>query len=80
MPAHGVTVQEFANAPKGCLEIEPAAIPPEFLHVLADVKEADTMHLDNGVVPFWYKFPELGSLVCFFMLKRVVQLSFRCCC
>ncbi|PWA73892.1 leucine-rich repeat protein [Artemisia annua] len=40
--------QESANAPKGCLDLDPAAIPPEFLHVLTDVQEADTMDINNG--------------------------------
>ncbi|GKC44407.1 secreted RxLR effector protein 161-like protein [Tanacetum coccineum] len=39
--------EESAKAPKGCLNLDPAAIPLEFLHVLADVKEADKMDIDN---------------------------------
>ncbi|PWA72125.1 dnaJ domain-containing protein [Artemisia annua] len=48
MPSYLLTGQESANAPKGCLDLDPAAIPPEFLHVLADVKEADKMDIDNA--------------------------------
>ncbi|PWA95597.1 dnaJ domain-containing protein [Artemisia annua] len=33
MPSSLLTGQESANASKGCLDIDPAAIPPEFLHV-----------------------------------------------
>ena len=48
IPSYLLTGQESAKAPKGCLDLDPAAIPPEFLHVLTDVKEADTMDIDNG--------------------------------
>ncbi|GKC14648.1 DnaJ domain-containing protein [Tanacetum coccineum] len=48
IPLYLLTGQESANAPKGCLDLDPAAIPPEFLHVLADVKEADKMDIDSG--------------------------------
>ncbi|GKC36347.1 DnaJ domain-containing protein, partial [Tanacetum coccineum] len=47
IPSYLLTGQESAKAPKGCLNLDPAAIPLEFLHVLADVKEADKMDIDN---------------------------------
>ena len=48
IPSYLLAGQESAKAPKGCLNLDPAAIPPEFLHVLTDVKEVDTMDINNG--------------------------------
>ncbi|KMT07445.1 hypothetical protein BVRB_6g150650 [Beta vulgaris subsp. vulgaris] len=39
VPSHLLSGQEAPNAPKGCRELDPAALPPEFLHVIADGKE-----------------------------------------
>lgn len=41
VPSHLLSGQEASNAPKGCRELDPAALPPEFLQVIADVEEED---------------------------------------
>ncbi|KAJ9563849.1 hypothetical protein OSB04_009009 [Centaurea solstitialis] len=51
IPSYLLTGQESANAPKGCFELDPAAIPGEFLQVTEKVKEDD----DDGDVEWWRK-------------------------
>ncbi|CAO2829752.1 unnamed protein product [Amaranthus hypochondriacus] len=41
VPSHLISGQVAHNAPKGCRELDPAALPPEFLQVIADAKEED---------------------------------------
>ncbi|CAK9144320.1 unnamed protein product [Ilex paraguariensis] len=43
VPSFLLTGQEAPNAPRGCLELDPAAMPSEFLHVIMDVNEAETV-------------------------------------
>lgn len=40
IPSYLLTGQESENAPKGCCELDPAAIPPEFLEILGNVDDA----------------------------------------
>lgn len=63
IPLYLLTGKESPNAPKGCHELDPAAVPPEFLQVtenimgndqmldidcgLADIKEADKMDVEE---------------------------------
>ncbi|KAG8381162.1 hypothetical protein BUALT_Bualt06G0093700 [Buddleja alternifolia] len=42
VPNHFLTGQEGQNAPKGCLELDPAATPLELLQVLTEAKEDQT--------------------------------------
>ncbi|KAL2903705.1 DnaJ-like protein subfamily B member 14 [Bienertia sinuspersici] len=39
VPSHLLSGQEASGAPKGCRELDPAALPPEFLQVIDDAKE-----------------------------------------
>lgn len=39
IPSHLISGHEAPNAPKGCRELDPAALPLEFLQVIADVKD-----------------------------------------
>lgn len=39
VPSHLLSGQEASSAPKGCRELDPAALPPEFLQVIDDAKE-----------------------------------------
>ncbi|KAL2903706.1 DnaJ-like protein subfamily B member 14 [Bienertia sinuspersici] len=39
VPSHLLSGQEASGAPKGCRELDPAALPPEFLQVIHDAKE-----------------------------------------
>uniref|UniRef100_A0A7C8ZL69 Aldose 1-epimerase n=1 Tax=Opuntia streptacantha TaxID=393608 RepID=A0A7C8ZL69_OPUST len=41
IPSHLISGHEAPNAPKGCRELDPAALPLEFLQVIADVKDKD---------------------------------------
>ncbi|XP_021723091.1 uncharacterized protein LOC110690540 [Chenopodium quinoa] len=41
LPSHLLSGHESPNAPKGCRELDPAALPPEFLQVIADAKDID---------------------------------------
>ncbi|XP_023741749.1 uncharacterized protein LOC111889828 [Lactuca sativa] len=56
IPSYMLTGEESENAPKGCCELDPAAIPPEFLEVmgdddkdcvLADYKEGDDVDVED---------------------------------
>lgn len=42
VPSYLLTGQEAENAPKGCLELDPAATPVELLQVITDFKEEET--------------------------------------
>ncbi|KAL4587058.1 hypothetical protein LXL04_011708 [Taraxacum kok-saghyz] len=42
IPSYLLTGQESENSPKGCFELDPAAIPPEFLEVMGGVGDVDT--------------------------------------
>lgn len=46
IPSYLITGQETPNAPRGCHELDPAATPAEFLHVIADVN--DNAIMENG--------------------------------
>nr|GFC32815.1 hypothetical protein [Tanacetum cinerariifolium] len=48
VPAHGSRICKRSKGLSRARVLDPAAIPPEFLHVLADVKDADKMDIDNG--------------------------------
>lgn len=41
VPSHFLSGQEALRAPNGCRELDPAALPLEFLQVIQDVKEID---------------------------------------
>ncbi|XP_021845891.2 uncharacterized protein [Spinacia oleracea] len=43
LPSHLLSGQEAPNAPTGCRELDPAALPPEFLQLIADVEDVDTV-------------------------------------
>jgi hypothetical protein len=40
VPNHVLTGEEAHNAPEGCRELDPAAIPMEFLQVITEASEA----------------------------------------
>lgn len=42
VPSYIITGQEAANAPRGCLELDPAALPLELLQVITEAKEVET--------------------------------------
>ncbi|KAI4347436.1 hypothetical protein L6164_008249 [Bauhinia variegata] len=44
VPSYLLTGEEARNAPKGCRELDPAAIPSEFLQVIEVVKEEDMVN------------------------------------
>ncbi|KAF2318403.1 hypothetical protein GH714_006702 [Hevea brasiliensis] len=46
IPSYLLTGQEGPNAPKGCLELDPAATPLELHQVIVDAKDVEI--LDNG--------------------------------
>ncbi|VFQ87581.1 unnamed protein product [Cuscuta campestris] len=47
VPSHLHTGKDCTIAPKGCLELDPAALPSELLHVIPDVDEAECL-IDEG--------------------------------
>lgn len=42
VPSYMLTDQECKNTPKGCLELDTAAMPPELLKVITEAKEVET--------------------------------------
>lgn len=48
VPSYMLTGQEAPNAPKGCLELDPAATPLDLLQVIEDVKAEDIEENDEG--------------------------------
>ncbi|KAL7161856.1 hypothetical protein ACSBR2_042348 [Camellia fascicularis] len=42
VPLYTLTDQECKNTPKGCLELDTAAMPPELLKVITEAKEVET--------------------------------------
>ncbi|KAI7985917.1 Chaperone protein DnaJ 1 [Camellia lanceoleosa] len=59
VPSYMLTDQEAKNAPKGCRELDTAAIPPELLKVITEAKEVETVEKakkatkkDDGVESF----------------------------
>lgn len=42
VPSYIISGQEAVNAPKGCLELDPAALPLELLQVITEAKEVET--------------------------------------
>nr|GMD96784.1 chaperone protein DnaJ 49 [Ipomoea batatas] len=47
VPSHLLTGKEGPNAPKGCRELDPAAMPSELLHVIPDANEVECI-IDKG--------------------------------
>uniref|UniRef100_A0A5B7BXN5 J domain-containing protein n=1 Tax=Davidia involucrata TaxID=16924 RepID=A0A5B7BXN5_DAVIN len=50
VPSYLLTGQEARNAPKGCQELDPAAMPLELLHVITEVKELETVETAEKVM------------------------------
>ncbi|KAJ8759045.1 hypothetical protein K2173_003283 [Erythroxylum novogranatense] len=48
VPSYLLTGEEGPNAPKGCWELDPAAIPSDLLHVIIDVKDEETMEGESN--------------------------------
>ncbi|KAF5746430.1 DnaJ heat shock N-terminal domain-containing protein putative isoform 1 [Tripterygium wilfordii] len=46
VPSYLLTGQEGPNAPKGCLELDPAATPSDFLQVIIDIQQEEIV--ENG--------------------------------
>ncbi|XP_047972119.1 uncharacterized protein LOC125214930 [Salvia hispanica] len=49
VPSHLLTGQEGSKSPKGCLELDPAAIPPQFLQVMSDIETIELVESDEEI-------------------------------
>ncbi|KAH6798109.1 hypothetical protein C2S52_022663 [Perilla frutescens var. hirtella] len=47
VPSHLLTGQEGSKSPKGCLELDPAAIPTQFLQLMSDIESIEFMETDD---------------------------------
>nr|AEG76902.1 hypothetical protein [Linum usitatissimum] len=47
VPSYMLTGQEGLDCPKGCRELDPAATPVEFLHVVIDVRKEDFLEIET---------------------------------
>ncbi|KAF8020882.1 hypothetical protein BT93_G1326 [Corymbia citriodora subsp. variegata] len=62
VPSHMLTGQEAPNAPKGCLELDPAATPLDLLQVIEDVK-AEELEENDEIETSHAKTPEAERTV-----------------
>lgn len=49
VPSHLLSGQEGSKSPKGCLELDPAAIPLQFLQVMSNIEGIEFMETDEDV-------------------------------
>lgn len=49
VPSHLLTGQEGLNSPKGCLELDPAAIPSQFLQLMSDIETIEFVETDEDI-------------------------------
>lgn len=47
VPSHLLTGQEGSRSPKGCLELDPAAIPSQFLQLMSDIETIELVESDE---------------------------------
>ncbi|KAI3467720.1 hypothetical protein Pfo_024383 [Paulownia fortunei] len=49
VPSHLLTGQEGSKSPKGCCELDPAAIPLQFLEVISNIEGIEFMETDEDI-------------------------------
>ncbi|KAI3795135.1 hypothetical protein L1987_37782 [Smallanthus sonchifolius] len=65
IPSCLLTGQETTRAPKGCLELDPAAVPPQFLEVKGNVDDAENIKVeDDEMLDKYCVFKEADDAKC----------------